>query len=463
MMRNDEKSGKILVVDDDEDVLQAARLLLKQHVESVHCEKDPRRIPALIKNLSYDVILLDMNFTRDVTSGQEGFYWLGKIFALDPSAVVILITAFGDVNLAVRAIKEGATDFILKPWQNEKLLATLSSALNLRRSRLEVASLKSRQKQLMADLGQPFNDFIGVSPSMQSIFDTIQKVSGTDANVLILGENGTGKELVARALHRNSNRGEEVFIGVDMGAISETLFESELFGHIKGAFTDAKKDRVGRFELASGGTLFLDEIGNLPLSLQAKILRVLETRQVIPLGANKPQAIDIRLICASNMPIHDMVGKNEFRQDLLYRVNTVEIHLPPLRERHEDIPLLADFFLKNYSQKYKKPGKKIGSAALKKLSGYHWPGNVRELQHAIERAVILSDSLVLQPEDFFFSLPARESKDSSLDLDDYNLEAVEKTVICRVLAKYKGNISKAAQELGLTRTSLYRRMEKYGI
>jgi DNA-binding NtrC family response regulator len=335
--------------------------------------------------------------------------------------------------------------------------------LNLRRSRLEVASLKSRQKQLMADLGQPFNDFIGVSPSMQSIFDTIQKVSGTDANVLILGENGTGKELVARALHRNSNRGEEVFIGVDMGAISETLFESELFGHIKGAFTDAKKDRVGRFELASGGTLFLDEIGNLPLSLQAKILRVLETRQVIPLGANKPQAIDIRLICASNMPIHDMVGKNEFRQDLLYRVNTVEIHLPPLRERHEDIPLLADFFLKNYSQKYKKPGKKIGSAALKKLSGYHWPGNVRELQHAIERAVILSDSLVLQPEDFFFSLPARESKDSSLDLDDYNLEAVEKTVICRVLAKYKGNISKAAQELGLTRTSLYRRMEKYGI
>ena len=462
-MRNDEKFGKILVVDDDEDVLQAARLFLKQHVELVHTEKDPQRIPALIKNLSYDVILLDMNFTRDVTSGQEGFYWLNKIIALEPSAVVILITAFGDVNLAVRAIKEGATDFILKPWQNEKLLATLSAALNLRRSRLEVASLKSRQKQLMADLGQPFNEFIGVSPSMQNVFDTIQKVSGTDANVLILGENGTGKELVARALHRNSNRNEEVFIGVDMGAISETLFESELFGHIKGAFTDAKKDRMGRFEVASGGTLFLDEIGNLPLSLQAKILRVLETRQVIPLGANKPRPIDIRLICASNMPIHDMVSKNEFRQDLLYRVNTVEIYLPPLQERQEDIPLLTDFFLNIYSQKYKKPGKKVGTAALKKLCGYHWPGNVRELQHAIERAVILSDSQVLQPGDFFFSLPAQESKDLWLDFDDYNLEAVEKTVICRVLARYKGNISKAAQELGLTRTSLYRRMEKYGI
>ncbi len=462
-MNSDEKFGKILIVDDDEDVLQAARLFLKQHVEMVHTEKDPQRMPTLIKNLTYDVILLDMNFTRDVTSGQEGFYWLEKIFELDPSAVVILITAFGDVNLAVRAIKEGATDFVLKPWQNEKLLATLSAALNLRRSRLEVAHLKSRQKQLIADLGQSFHEFIGVSPAMQKIFAAIQKISGTDVNVLILGENGTGKELVARALHRNSNRSDEVFIGVDMGAVSETLFESELFGHVKGAFTDAKKDRIGRFEMASGGTLFLDEIGNLPLSLQAKILRVLETRQVIPLGSNKPRSIDIRLICASNMPIPDMVKKNEFRQDLLYRINTVEIHLPPLRERPEDIPLLTDFFLGIYCHKYKKPNKTIDAAALKKLAAYRWPGNVRELQHAIERAVILSDSQVLQPGDFFLSDPSKESEANPLDFDTFNLETVEKTVICRVLERARGNISKAAQELGLTRTSLYRRMEKYGI
>lgn len=457
----DKKFGKILVVDDDEDVLQAARLFLKQHVELVHTEKDPQKLPTLIKNISYDVILLDMNFTRDVTGGQEGFFWLNKIFEIDPAAVVILITAFGDVDLAVRAIKEGATDFILKPWQNEKLLATLSAALNLRRSRLEVANLKTRQKQLIADLNQPFHEFIGVAPSMQKVFDAIQKVSKTDANVLILGENGSGKELVARALHRNSNRAGEVFIGVDMGAVSETLFESELFGHIKGSFTDAKSDRVGRFEVASAGTLFLDEIGNLPMSLQAKILRVLETRQVTPLGSNNSRPIDIRLICASNMPIHDMVKAKEFRQDLLYRINTVEISIPPLRERQEDIPLLTDYFLAIYCNKYKKPVKAVNAAAQKKMIAYHWPGNVRELQHAIERAVILSDSRVLQPEDFFFSTPEKESKD--LFFTNYNLEEVEKTVICMVVEKHKGNVSQAAQELGLTRTSLYRRMEKYGI
>lgn len=456
-----EKFGKILVVDDDEDVLQAARLLLKQHLELVHTEKDPNKIPSLIKNISYDVILLDMNFTRDVTSGKEGFYWLNKIFEIDPSAVVIPITAFGDVDLAVRAIKEGASDFVLKPWQNEKLLATLSSALNLRRSRLEVANLKSQQKQLIADMDQPFHNFIGVSPPMQKVFETIRKVSRTDVNVLILGENGTGKELVARALHRNSPRAEEVFIGVDMGAISETLFESELFGHVKGSFTDAKNDRMGRFETASGGTLFLDEIGNLPMSLQSKILRVLENRQVIRLGSNRQQPIDIRLICATNMLIHDMVKQNEFRQDLLYRINTVEIQIPPLRERHEDIPLLTEYFINIYCHKYKKPTPKVSAAAQKKLAAYHWPGNVRELQHAIERTVILSESRVLQPEDFFFS--GREQDSQDLALENLNLEEVEKAVICKVIEKYKGNVSQAAQELGLTRASLYRRMEKYGI
>ncbi len=465
-MDKNEKFGKILVVDDDEDVLQAARLFLKQHMEVVHTEKDPEVIGTLLKNASYDVILLDMNYRRDVTSGQEGFFWLSKIREQDPSVVVIMITAFGDVDMAVRAIKEGATDFILKPWQNEKLLATLSSALSLRRSRKELESLKNRQKHLIHQINKPLHDFIGVSPAMRGVFDTIQKVAGTDVNVLILGENGTGKELVARALHQNSSRSEEVFIGVDMGAISETLFESELFGHVKGAFTDARNDRIGRFELASGGTLFLDEIGNLSLPMQAKILRVLETRQVIPLGSNNPRSIDIRLICATNMKIHDMVSKNEFRQDLLYRINTVEIQLPPLRERQEDIGLLAEFFLNTFCHKYKKPQKKLSISAINKLSAYRWPGNVRELQHTMERGVILCDSDVLEAEDFLFTAGAKEISSTGefpFDLSKFNLESLEKAVIVKVLDMHKGNISKAAGELGLTRTSLYRRMEKYGL
>lgn len=457
----DEKFGKILVVDDDIDVLQAARMFLKQHAALVHTEKDPNRLPSLIQNESYDVVFLDMNFTRDATSGQEGFYWLGKILEIDPQAVVILITAYGDVDMAVRAIKEGATDFILKPWQNEKLLATLSAALRLRRSRREVESLRSRQRQLSADLDQPFHEFVGISAAMENVYNTIQKVAVTDANVLILGENGTGKELVARALHRHSPRKSDVFISVDMGSISETLFESELFGHVKGAFTDARNDRPGRFEIASGGTLFLDEIGNLPLPLQSKILRVIETRQVTRLGANKPVPIDIRLICATNMPIQEMVNLKEFRQDLLYRINTVEIQLPPLRERPEDIPLLAAHFLKVYSKKYKKTSMKMSEATLQKLKKYYWPGNVRELQHAIERAVILSETRVLQPENFFFTAAGQGGEE--LVFESYNLEEVEKLVVQKVLDKYKGNISQAAKELGLTRASLYRRMEKHEI
>ncbi len=454
-----EKYGKILVIDDDEDVLQAARLFLKQHLALVHTEKDPRKIPFLIQNETYDAILLDMNFTRDSTSGQEGFYWLGKIFELDPQAVVVLITAYGDVNMAVRAIKEGATDFVLKPWQNEKLLATLSSAMSLRKSRREVENLRSRQQQLIADLDQPFHEFVGVSQAMQQVFSTIKKVAGTDANILILGENGTGKELVARALHRHSQRDGEVFISVDMGSISETLFESELFGHIKGAFTDARQDRPGRFEVASGGTLFLDEIGNLPMPLQSKILRVIETRQVTRLGSNKSIPIDIRLICATNMPIYDMVQKKEFRQDMLYRINTVEIHLPPLRERPEDIVLLADHFLKIYSKKYQKPPLKIADSTLKKLEKYNWPGNVRELQHAIERAVILSEGRILKPDNFFFSGP--DTSADGMVFESYDLDEIEKLVIRKVMQKYKGNVSQAAKELGLTRASLYRRMEKH--
>jgi len=455
------KTGKILIIDDDEDILQAARLLLKQHVSHVHTEKTPEVLTSLLKNEAYDVIFLDMNFAKGATSGQEGFHWLDKIHESDPNVVVVLITAFGDVDMAVRAIKEGATDFILKPWQNERLIATLTTALNLRNSRTEAIKLRSKQRQLIADLDQPFHDFIGESPAMDTVFSAIQKVAKTDANVLILGENGTGKELVARELHRQSTRADEVFISVDMGALSETLFESELFGHVKGAFTDAKEDRAGRFEIASGGTLFLDEIGNLPLTLQAKLLTVLENRKVIRLGSNKPLDIDVRLICATNMPIHEMIAQNRFRQDLLYRVNTVEIRIPPLRERIGDFPALIDHFLKIYCKKYNKPLKRLSSATLKRLEKYHWPGNVRELQHAIERAVIMSDSQVLQPTDFFFPIP--EQKGDSMSFEDYNLEEIEKLIIHRAISKHGGNITHAAKELGLSRASLYRRLEKYGL
>ncbi len=456
-----DKIGKILIVDDDEDVLKAARLFLKKHVEAIHTEIDPEKIPFLLKNNSYEVILLDMNFTRDVTSGQEGLHWLSRILEIDSSATVIMITAFGDVSLAVTAVKQGAVDFVSKPWQNEKLLATVSSASSLHRTRLEVASLRSRQEQLSADMDQPFHEFIGASPSMQKVYYAILKVAKTDANVLILGENGTGKELVARSLHRHSRRSGEVFISVDMGAISESLFESELFGHVKGAFTDARSDRSGRFEVASNGTLFLDEIANLSMQMQSKILSALETRQVIRVGSNKAVPVDIRLICATNMNINEMVKRNEFRQDLLYRINTVEIHLPPLRERGDDLPLLAEHFLKIYCKKYNKSIKDMSPSTMNKLMKYNWPGNVRELQHCMERAIILSDSEMLQPEDFYFSIS--RSDDEGIVFENYNLEMVEKIVIRRAIERHKGNISQAAIELGLTRASLYRRMEKHGL
>ena len=427
----------------------------------VHTEHDPEKIPSLLGNENYDVILLDMNFTMDATSGVEGFMWLDKILQMDPSAVVILITAFGDVEMAVKAVKSGATDFVLKPWQNEKLLATISSALNLRYSKLEVDRLRSREKQLSRDIDQRYHDMIGVSPAIQQVFATIEKVAATEADILILGENGTGKELVARALHRQSQRADEVFISVDMGAIAETLFESELFGHMKGAFTDARESRPGRFELASGGTLFLDEIGNLSLAMQAKLLSVLEARKVTRLGSNAARDIDIRLICATNMPIYDMVAENEFRQDLLYRINTVEIMLPPLRERHEDISLLVDHFLRIFTKKYQKTITGVSAPALKKLERYQWPGNIRELIHTLERAVILVDSQMLQPSDFLF--PEMDTEVEGVVFDSYNLDDVEKTVIRKALTKHEGNISHAAKELGLTRTSLYRRMDKYGL
>jgi len=456
-----EKAGKILAVDDNEDILFSLKLLLKPHVQLIHTEINPEKIPELMSKENYDVILLDMNFTKDAISGQEGYDWLERILEIDPNAVVVFITAYGDTEKTVKAIKAGATDFVLKPWQNEKLLATLSSSIRLSKSKKETEDLRSQQKGIMAQLDQPFHDFIGVSSAMQEVFATIQKVAQTDASVLILGENGTGKELVARALHRNSNRKEDVFISVDLGSIAETLFESELFGHVRGAFTDAKKDKPGRFEIAKGGTIFLDEIGNLSLPLQAKLLTIIERREVIRVGSNKTTPIDIRLVCATNNDIHQMVGEERFRQDLLYRINTVEIHLPPLRDRTDDIPLLVDHFLKIYSKKYKKRITGITSAALKDLRSYSWPGNIRELQHAIERAVIMCETDKLQPLDFFLS--AKSGKVDDLELETYNLEEVEKNIIKKVMDKHKGNISHVAKELGLTRTSLYRRLEKHGL
>jgi len=468
MAKNPNKSGRILVVDDNEDLLHAAKMFLKRHFAQVDIEKNPESIPTILNNEQYDVILLDMNFTKDVSSGHEGFLWLERILEIDPSAVVVLITAYGDVQMAVRAIKEGATDFVLKPWENEKLLATVMSAMKLRASKLEISNLRSRQETMSADLDHKFQDIIGQSPAMLKVFETIERVAATDANVLILGENGTGKEVIARAIHRNSPRNKEAFINVDLGAISESLFESELFGHTKGAFTDAKEDRAGRFEIASGGTLFLDEIGNVTLPLQAKLLSALQSRKVTRVGSNKVKEVDIRLVCATNMPIYDMVRENNFRQDLLYRINTIEVALPPLRERLEDIHLLANHFLLYYSKKYNKDIKTISEPAIKRMQKYQWPGNVRELQHALERAVIMSSGSVLQPDDLFFNSGATASQptvaeDANVMLEQFKLEEVEKILIRKVLKKHDGNITAAASELGLTRSSLYRRLEKYGL
>ncbi len=454
--------GRILVVDDDEDILTAMRLLLKSHAEYVHTESNPDNLPVRMREADYDVILLDMNFGKDSTSGREGFHWLDQILTRDPAAVVVMITAYGDVETAVRAIREGAVDFVLKPWQNEKLLATVNAALKLRTSRSEVTTLRQRQRQLSEDIEQNFQDIVGKSSVMLQVFETIEKVAKTDANVLIQGENGTGKELVARAIHRNSPRRDEVFISVDMGAISENLFESEMFGHTRGAFTDAKQDRPGRFEVASKGTLFLDEIGSLTPAHQAKLLTALENRQVVRVGSNTPRNVDIRLISATNTPLYDLVQQKQFRQDLLYRINTVEIQLPPLRDRRSDIPLIVKHYLEHFGRKYRRDGISVSSPALRKLERYNWPGNVRELKHAIERAVIMSDAKVLQPTDFFFAA-AEDLGGDGVDLDSFNLENVERSVILKAIRKHGGNISRAAEDLGLTRTSLYRRIEKYGL
>lgn len=452
--------SKILIVDDDRDILETARMFLKQEFSQVQIEENPQRIPFLVRSGEFDVILLDMNFKIGVNDGEEGFHWLNEILKIDPQAVVILITAYGEVDLAVKAMKHGATDFVLKPWKNQKLLGTIMAALQLRKSRKEIEKLKSTQENLSNTIDQPFIDFIGESPAIQRIHELINRVAATDADVLILGENGTGKELVARAIHRNSLRKNKVFITVDLGAISETLFESELFGHVKGAFTDARQDKAGRFELASGGTIFLDEIGNLSMALQSKLLTVLQNRKIQRVGATQEVAVDFRLICATNMPLNEMVYEKKFRQDLLYRINTVEIRVPPLRERTDDIPLLADHFLHLYGKKYKRPGMKIDKNVVQKMKKYFWPGNIRELQHAVERAVILNEERTISSPELLISSGIAKPKQ---DNPPRTLEEMEKLFILQSLDDNNGNVSATALALGMTRTALYRRMKKHGI
>jgi two-component system, NtrC family, response regulator HydG len=450
--------AKILVVDDDPDVLTAARVVLRQKFESVETESNPQKLNFLLNQSRYDVILLDMNYSSGKTSGKEGIYWLEQILLLHPQQVVVMMTAYGDIKLAVEAMKHGATDFIVKPWDNEKMEATVHASYRHAHAREELYQLKDRQSQYSRVINTPQTEFIGGSSVVKQLLQTIHKVAATDANVLLLGENGTGKELAAKLIHHQSTRSRQPFIKVDVGSLSQNLFESELFGHKKGAFTDAKEDRIGRMELANGGTLFLDEVGNLPLSLQTKLLSSLQSREVIPLGSNKPVAIDIRLICATNLDIHGAVDTGAFREDLLYRINTVEITLPPLRTRAEDISLLAHYFLKKHTSKYRKE-KTISGETIAYLQKYSWPGNVRELEHAIERAVIMSEHTDLKPRDFLFS----PRKEVGVKSEALNLEDMEKKAIMAAIRRYQGNMSKVAKELGVGRTTLYRKMVKYGI
>lgn len=452
------KSGKILIVDDNRSALSALNLLLQFEFETVITIPSPNQIAAELRKNDFDVVLLDMNFSTGINTGNEGIYWLGEIKKLSPTCEVVMITAYGDVELAVKALKYGAADFILKPWENEKLIATLRSAYKLRRSNLEVDQLKNREKTIKKEMNTDQRQLIGSSPKMIKVLQLIAKVAKTEANVLITGENGTGKELVAREIHQKSDRSSELLVSIDMGAIPETLFESELFGHKKGAFTDAREDRIGKFQLAHQGTLFLDEIGNLPMPLQAKLLAALENRTIIPVGSNKPSPIDVRLISATNCDLDDLVNKQQFRQDLLYRLNTIRIEVPPLRERGEDIEMLATFFLKRYEKKYHKSQLRLSSEAIRKLSKYHWPGNVRELQHSIEKAVILSDSLIINGDDFSFKSASgvKESRASTL-------EEMERLMIEAAMDKNNGNLTFVANQLGISRQTLYNKIKRYDL
>lgn len=448
------KNASVLVIDDDLDVLTAVRLLMKTEAKEVTVEKNPENIRTLLAKQRYDVIMLDMNFNSSINTGNEGIFWLRKIKELGSDAAVIMITAYGDIDLAVRSLKEGAADFVVKPWHNERLLDTIKEILRKKEGGKQGAGAKSEQSVR--------SELLGESEVMQDIFYKIEKIAPTDANILVLGENGTGKDLIAKAIHQHSMRSKNPFVKVDVGALTDSLFESELFGHKKGAFTDAREDRQGRFESANGGTLFLDEIGNISLRQQAKLLTVLQNRQINKLGSNDPIPVDIRLVCATNVPMAELANEEKFRKDLIYRINTVEITIPPLRKRGDDIGLLAKHFCKIYTSKYLKPNIELSNSAIEKLKQYHFPGNVRELQYTIERAVIMSEGDELQARDLLFSpleAPVVEKEDDS----DLKLSTMERNTILKVIEKHNGNISKAAKELGLTRTALYRRLNKYDI
>lgn len=451
--------GSILVVDDNQDILIAAKLLLKKHYEVIKTTDTPTEIENHIKQFNPDVIILDMNYSQDSVSGKEGFFWLNKILSINPNIVVIMMTAYSDIKLAVDAIKAGASDFVAKPWQNDQLLAAVAAAFNHVKSKQQVAQLTQKNQELNQVLQGHEHAFIGQSPAMKTVFKTIEKAAVTDANILILGESGTGKELAARAIHQASLRANNPFISLDMGSVPASVFESELFGHKKGAFTDAKTDRLGRFELAHSGSLFLDELANLPLNQQASLLAALQNRQVTPIGSSKVIDVDIRLICATNDDLHQAVEEGRFRQDLLFRINTVTVHLPALRERKEDIPLLVNYYLEYYGNKYKRE-LKISKEHMDSLSRYDWPGNVRELAHTIERAIILSDGDSLN-----ISSVMNISKPNNTDSDikEFNLETVEHNTIRDALKHFQGNVSHAAKALGLTRGALYRRLDKYGL
>ncbi|RFZ84470.1 sigma-54-dependent Fis family transcriptional regulator [Mucilaginibacter terrenus] len=450
------KKATVLIVDDDPDVLTAVKLLLKPETQEIITEKNPENLNWLLQRNQVDLVLLDMNFNSAINTGNEGIYWLRKIKEWKPNVCVIMITAYGDIDLAVRSLKEGANDFVVKPWHNEKLIETIKDLLDKKEG-----SSKSSRPSAKGGAGQ--TNILGESEVMEDIFHKVNKIAPTDANILILGENGTGKDLMAKAIHERSLRADKPFVKVDVGALTDSLFESELFGHKKGAYTDAREDRMGRFEEAHGGTLFLDEIGNISLQQQAKLLTILQNRQVTRLGTNKAVDVDIRLICATNVPLSELANENRFRKDLIYRINTVEINMPPLRCRAEDIVLLARHFAKMYAGKYLKPSMDFDNTAVQKLKSYNFPGNVRELQYTIERAVIMADDHVLRADDLIFSILEAPGEQTTENDSNIPLSAMEKNAILRVIEKHNGNITRAAKELGLTRTALYRRLSKYDI
>jgi len=452
-------SGTLLIVDDDTGILKTLELIMRDEFEKVITLSDPNRIYEIFRKNIVDVVMLDMNFRPGVHNGNEGLFWMKEIFSLDRDASIIIVTAYDDIDLAVRAIREGAVDYILKPWDNSRLMATINVAWQLRVSRLEAANLKKDNQLLKKEINSGGEKIVlGASPTMINVMNIVRKVAPTDANVLISGENGTGKELVAREIHNLSKRAGELMVSVDMGSITETLFESELFGHVKGAFTDAREDRKGKIEQAQKGTLFLDEIGNLSLQSQAKLLSVLQGRTIVRVGSNKQIPVDIRLVCATNRDLMKMVHEGSFREDLLYRINTILIEVPPLRDRVDDIPILAGYFLRINSERYGKSGLKLSTHALEKLANHDWPGNVRELQHTIEKAVIMSDSPILKPSDFVF-----HSAGKSISHGELTLEEMEKKLIGESLQRYSNNISIVAGKLGITRQTLYNKMQKYNL